>query len=199
MNLPYTLILGSQSPRRSELLSKAGFSYEKRVIETDESYPPDLPIEQVAEHIALAKAAAHNATLQPEEVVLTADTIVAFQGRVYGKPTDKAAAISTLSALSGLTHTVYSGVCLRSKKKQVSFSVQTIVKFATLTAEEIEHYVEKFEPYDKAGSYGVQDWIGFARVEFIQGSYTNILGLPLSQTYDALLAFEKRKQHHSSL
>ena len=189
INIYYSLVLGSQSPRRSELLTKAGFSYEKRVIETDESYPPHLPKNQIAEHIAIAKAAAHLPTLKENEVILTADTIVVHNATVYGKPKDATEAVQVIKILSNTTHLVYTGVCIQSLNKQVTFSEKSEVDFGIITDLEIKNYVAEFKPMDKAGAYGIQDWIGFARIAAIRGSYTNILGLPLAQTYDALLKF----------
>jgi len=189
INLPYKLILGSQSPRRSELLTKAGFTYEKRVIETDESYPPHLPKNQIAEHITIAKAAAHLPTLKENEVILTADTIVVHNKTVYGKPQTPTEAENVIKILSNTTHIVYTAVCIQSKEKQVVFTEKSEVDFGVITDSEIHNYVSEFKPMDKAGAYGIQDWIGFARIAAIRGSYTNILGLPLAQTYDALLKF----------
>ncbi len=188
--LPYKLILGSQSPRRSELLTKAGLSYEKRVIETDESYPQALAIDMIAEHIAEAKAAAHVGNIGQDELILTADTIVVLDGKVYGKPTSVQEAVETIYLLAEKIHLVYTGVCLLSHNNKLSFSELSEVKFGSISKMEAEAYVEKFHPMDKAGSYGIQDWIGFTRIEWIRGSYTNILGLPLAQVYDALKTFK---------
>lgn len=188
--LSYKLILGSQSPRRSELLTKAGVSYEKRVIETDESYPDTLEVSQIAEHIAIAKAEAHKLSLSDEELVLAADTIVVLDGKVYGKPKDAQEAVDTICLLSDKVHLVYTGVCMMSRAKQSSFSELSEVKFGPISRAEAETYVEQFQPMDKAGAYGIQDWIGFTRIEWIKGSYTNILGLPLAQVYDALKGFK---------
>jgi len=183
----YKLILGSQSPRRKELLEKAGLVFEQRVIETDESYPEDLEIDKIAEHIAIQKAKAHSATRKNDEMLLTADTIVVMNDRVYGKPKSPQEAIETILLLQNKVHLVYSGVCLMTTNSMKSFTELSKVKFGVISREEAESYVDKFSPLDKAGSYGIQDWIGFTRIEWIQGSYTNILGLPLSQVYDALL------------
>ena len=183
----YKLILGSKSPRRSQLLDHAGFSYEKRVIETDENYPSDLPIPDVAEYIARAKAAAHKGKLASDELLLTADTIVVYENKVYGKPRSEQEAIDTILLMENRVHLVYSGVCLMTNENLSSFTELSEVKFGHITENEAKTYVEKFKPLDKAGSYGIQDWIGFVRIEWIKGSYTNILGLPLSQTYDRLV------------
>jgi len=185
----YKLILGSNSPRRSELLTKAGFDYEKRVIETDESYPPKLALDQIAEYIAIAKAEAHKGSLEDDELLLTADTIVVCDGKVYGKPKSEKEAIETILLLQNKVHLVYSGVCLMNKEGVKSFTELSEVKFGIISDEEAKKYVADFKPLDKAGSYGIQDWIGFARIEWIKGSYTNILGLPLAQTYDLLMTY----------
>ena len=124
-----------------------------------------------------------------DEFVLTADTIVVFEDKVYGKPTHTVDAVTTIMTLANNAHLVYTGVCIMSNAKQESFTVKSEVKFGRITQEEAEHYVKKFSPLDKAGAYGIQDWIGTARVEWINGSYTNILGLPMAQTYDALKKF----------
>lgn len=186
----YKLILGSKSPRRSELLTKAGISYEQRVIETDESYPDSLAIEKVAEHIAIQKAEAHNGSLSKDELLITADTIVVYNEEVYGKPKDAEDAKETIMQLQNKVHLVYSGVCLMTNESLDSFTEMSEVKFGMITQAEAENYVEQFKPFDKAGSYGIQDWIGFTRIEWIKGSYTNILGLPLSQTYDKLMKYK---------
>ncbi len=183
------LILGSKSPRRSELLKVSKIDFEIRAIETDESYPSNLALDAVAEHIAIHKAKAHEGHLAQDEYVLTADTIVVFDNKVYGKPTDAADACKTILALSNDIHHVYTAVCIMSNDKMESFTVKSEVKFGLITEEEAIRYVEEFNPLDKAGAYGIQDWIGFARVEWIKGSYTNILGLPMAQTYDALKSF----------
>jgi len=185
----YKLILGSKSPRRSQLLDHAGVSYEKRVIETDENYPADLPIHKVAEYIARAKAAVHSGQLASNELLLTADTIVVYDDKVYGKPKTEQEAVDTILLLENKVHLVYSGVCLMTNENLDSFTELSEVKFGRITEKEAKTYVENFRPLDKAGSYGIQDWIGFVRIEWIKGSYTNILGLPLSQTYDRLVHF----------
>ncbi len=185
----YKLILGSGSPRRSELLTKAGFEFEKRAIDIDESFPTDLPIPKIAEHIAINKSNAHRELLKEDELVITADTIVVYDGQVYGKPIDQKEAIETILRLSDKVHDVYSGVSFLSLAKEHFFTEKSEVKFGLVTQEEAERYVKDASPLDKAGSYGIQDWIGFTRIEWIKGSYTNILGLPLAQTYDAIKNF----------
>jgi len=182
----YKLILGSKSPRRVELLQKAGLAFEQRVIETDESFPDDLPIPQVAAFISGQKAAAHKSSIAGGELVLTADTIVVFDDQVYGKPKTVTEAVETIMKLQGKVHLVYSGVTLLTSDSEHSFSEMSEVKFGPISLEEAEAYVSSAQPLDKAGSYGIQDWIGFTRIEWIKGSYTNILGLPMAQVWDAL-------------
>lgn len=183
------LVLGSKSPRRSELLGQLGFEFECFTVEVDESYPADLDLKVVAEYIAKKKSMEIFDLLQRDVILLTADCIVVLENTVYGKPKDKSDAIETLKALSAKTHTVFSGVCIRSRDKEVSFTVASEVTFGKLTDEEIEYYLEKDKPYDKAGSYGIQDWIGLGKVEKINGSYSNIVGLPTREVYEALYQF----------
>ena len=186
----YKLILASASPRRKELLKGLDVDYEVRLIDNiDESYPPHLQKEDIPLAIAQNKAAAYLPTLAADELLLTADTIVWLDGDVIEKPKDKADAISMLGRLSGRRHQVITGVCLCTKEKQRTFSVVTDVVFAKLTAEEIAYYVDKYKPYDKAGSYGIQEWIGYVGVESIEGSYFNVMGLPIQRLYQELKQF----------
>ncbi len=189
LQLAYNLVLGSKSPRRVELLQKSGLDFEQRVIDTDESYPKDLSVDTIAQHIAEAKAAAHKTTLTNQELLITADTIVVHNNVVYGKPKTEEDALQTLTKLSGTKHLVYTGVCLMTTKSLSAFSVKSEVHFATLSEKEIKWYINEFEPYDKAGAYGIQDWIGNVKINSIVGSYTNILGLPMGQLYTALEGF----------
>ena len=189
LSLNYKLVLGSKSPRRVELLQKCGLNFEQRVIETDESYPSNLEVSAIAQYIAEAKAAAHSSTIQENELVLTADTIVVHNGLVYGKPASEQEAFETLRILSGSQHQVYTGVCFYTIDKFHAFSEMSEVNFSELTANEILWYIKEFQPFDKAGSYGIQDWIGNVKINSIVGSYTNILGLPLGQVYTALEKF----------
>jgi len=187
MNLnPYNLILGSKSPRRAFLLDQAGITYTKHVIETDESYPEGLPVVEIAEHISNNKVLAFVGKVNMSDIVLCADTIVVYGGQVYGKPKDKEDALNTILKLSNNIHQVYTGVSIMKDNSTYSFSEMSKVKFGKISKDEAIEYIENFSPYDKAGSYGIQDWIGFARIDWIEGSYSNILGLPLSQTYDKL-------------
>jgi len=179
------IVLGSQSPRRSMLLSQIVEDYEIRIIETNESYPDDLAIPKVAAHISEAKAAAHMPSVT-NEIILTADTIVAYKNKIYGKPKDEADALDIILMLANEVHTVYTAVTILQNNERDTFTTKTDVKFAPISKEEASYYVQKDKPMDKAGSYGIQDWIGMAKVEWIAGSYTNILGLPVAQLYERL-------------
>lgn len=183
----YRLVLASNSPRRRELLSGLGLTFTTRVIPgIDESYPEGLNGSSIAVHIASAKAEAYRDTLAEDELLITADTIVYVDDQVFGKPADRASAVAMLQALSGRTHRVITGVTILTRKIHRTFSVTTEVTFASLTNEEISYYVDQYRPYDKAGSYGIQEWIGFVGVTGIQGSYFNVMGLPVQRLYQEL-------------
>lgn len=183
----YNIILASQSPRRKELLAGLGLTFQVRVLpDIDESYPTNLIGEEIASYIAKAKAKAYLTTLQPNELVITADTIVCQEGEVLGKPINAEEAKKMLRTLSGQTHQVLTGVCIVSTSFQKEFVSSTDVTFSTLTEEEIEYYVSNYKPMDKAGSYGIQEWIGFIGVEKIEGSYFNVMGLPVQRLYSEL-------------
>lgn len=183
----YRLILASGSPRRRELLTGLGLDYEIKLLpDVDEIYPDALQGEDIPLYIAREKADAYKSLMQPDELIITADTIVWMDGNVLGKPTDEAHAIEMLRTLSGHTHQVITGVCLTTTTFQRSFSVTTEVTFAPLTDEEIDYYVTRYYPLDKAGAYGIQEWIGFVGVEAIKGSYFNVMGLPVQRLYREL-------------
>lgn len=183
----YRIILASNSPRRKELLSGLGVEYEIRTLpDVDESYPDALQGGDIPLYIAREKAAAYRELLKPDELMITADTIVWLDGRVLGKPRDREDALQMLRDMSGRTHEVFTGVCLTTTVWQRSFTSQTEVRFAALTEDEIEWYVDKYQPMDKAGAYGVQEWIGYVGVEYIAGSYFNIMGLPVQRLYREL-------------
>ncbi len=185
----YKVILASNSPRRKELLSGLGIDYEVRTLpDVDESYPESLQGADIPLYISQEKADAYRALLQPGELMITADTIVWLDGRVLGKPKDREDALQMLRDMSGRTHEVFTGVCITTTDWQRSFAAQTEVRFAQLTEEEITYYVDRYQPMDKAGSYGVQEWIGFIGVENISGSYFNIMGLPVQRLYRELKA-----------
>lgn len=183
----YKIILASNSPRRRELLSGLGVDYEVKIVPgIDETYPESLNGEEIPVYIAQEKANAYRTSLQPDELVITADTIVYVDGMVLGKPEDEADACRMLRMLSGRTHQVITGVCLTTVDFQKSFASVTEVTFDTLSDEEIGYYVEKYRPMDKAGSYGVQEWIGFVGVTGLKGSYYNVMGLPVQRLYKEL-------------
>lgn len=183
----YKIILASNSPRRRELLSGLGVDYEVKIVPgIDETYPESLNGEEIPVYIAQEKANAYRASLQPDELVITADTIVYVDGMVLGKPVDEADACRMLRMLSGRTHQVITGVCLTTVDFQKSFASVTEVTFDTLSDEEIGYYVEIYRPMDKAGSYGVQEWIGFVGVTGLKGSYYNVMGLPVQRLYKEL-------------
>lgn len=187
------LILASNSPRRRELLGGLGYPYEVRVIEDiDESYPETLSGSEVAAYISRAKAEAYRTTMADDEVVITADTIVCLDDKVLGKPADEAEAMAMLRNLSGRVHQVYTGVTIMSLERESSFVSRTDVTFASLTEEEILHYVTHFRPMDKAGAYGIQEWIGYVGVERIEGSYFNVMGLPVQRLYSELKKYLKK-------
>ena len=186
----YEILLASNSPRRRELL--AGIDIEYRVTalpEVDESYPATLSGEEIPLYISQEKAAAYRSQMKENTLLITADTIVWLDGRVYGKPHDLDDAKAMLRALSGKTHTVITGVTLTSMQKQVSFAVSTEVDFAPLADDEIDYYVDRYRPLDKAGAYGVQEWIGYIGVTGLHGSYYNVMGLPIQRLYTELKKF----------
>lgn len=186
----YQILLASLSPRRRELLAGLGLAFRSVAIpDVDESYPDTLQGEDIPMHIARNKANAYQPLMQADTLLITADTVVLLNGKVYGKPADEAEAKQMLSELSEKTHQVITGVCLRTLQKEVCFAVTTDVRFATLSACEIEYYVSHYRPLDKAGSYGVQEWIGYIGVEHISGSYYNVMGLPVQRLYRELMAF----------
>lgn len=184
----YKVILASGSPRRRELMAGLGVNYEVRILpDVDESYPDTLQGEEIPLYIAKEKADAYIPMMQPDELIITADTIVWLDGKVLGKPRDREDALQMLRTMSGRIHKVFTGVCITTTDWQRSFTAQTEVRFATLSEDEIIYYVDNFKPMDKAGAYGVQEWIGFIGVENISGSYYNIMGLPVQKLYRELL------------
>lgn len=186
----YQIVLASSSPRRKELLQRLGIPFKVRnLLGLDESYPDDLAPEKIAELISRKKAEGYRKTLLDDELIITADTIVCMGNKVYGKPRDVEQAKKMLRELSGHSHKVYSGVTVFTKEKMVSFTVESRVTFAVLDAEEIDHYVENYLPLDKAGAYGIQDWIGVVAIESIEGSYFNVVGLPMQRLYNILKKF----------
>ncbi|MEI6266256.1 MAG: Maf family nucleotide pyrophosphatase [Sphingobacteriia bacterium] len=190
------IILASQSPRRKLLLEWAEIPFKIVVKATDESFPDDLEVEKVPIHIAMNKAKAviefleklHNS--EPETIVLAADTIVVLDNQVINKPADRAEAVSILSRLSGQNHRVITGVVLKNAFKEHSFSITTHVQFHPLTTEQIEFYVDQYKPYDKAGAYAIQEWIGVVGIATINGDFYNVMGLPVSSVVQALTLFD---------
>ena len=183
----YKVVLASNSPRRKELLSGLGIDYEVKTLpDIDESFPEGLTEVETATYIARAKADVYRNIMQSDELIITADTIVWLDGEVMGKPVDDEDARRMLRALSGKTHQVITGVCLMTIDSQKAFATVTDVTFCHLSEEEIDYYVERYRPMDKAGSYGIQEWIGFVGVESISGSYFNVMGLPIQRLYTEL-------------
>lgn len=179
------IILASNSPRRKELLGGLGVDFEVKVLKgVDESYPESLLATDVAEYIAAEKAAAY--TVKDDELLITADTVVIVGRDILGKPADAADACGMLRELSGKTHQVVTGVCLTTSKEQRRFSVTTDVTFKQLSDAEINYYVDKYKPYDKAGAYGIQEWIGYIGVTALSGSYYNVMGFPVQRVYEEL-------------
>lgn len=188
----YHLILASKSPRRNELLSGLGLVYTVKTLpDGDESYPSDLRGAAIARFIAQQKASDFRRNMSPDDLIITADTIVCQGEEVFGKPIDREDALRMLNALSGKSHFVYTGVCLTSLEHQSTFTAETEVFFSELTQAETIYYVDHCKPFDKAGAYGVQEWIGFVGVERIVGSYFNVMGLPIHQLYTELKRFPK--------
>lgn len=186
----YEILLASNSPRRRELLAGLGVKYRVTSLpDVDESYPLSLQGEEIPLYISQLKADAYRLQMNPNTLLITADTIVWLDGKVYGKPHDEAEACEMLRALSGRTHTVITGVTLTSACRCKSFAVSTEVTFAALTDEEIGYYVSHYRPLDKAGAYGVQEWIGYIGVTGMNGSYYNVMGLPIQRLYTELKDF----------
>lgn len=183
----YKIVLCSNSPRRKELLKGLGLNFQTRIIDgIDESYDKSLPGEDIAKMISEKKAESYKATMSSDELIITADTIVYVDGEVLGKPQNKIDAARMLKMISGKCHDVITGVCLLTSNKRISFSIKTKVSFAQITDDEISFYIENYKPYDKAGAYGIQEWIGYIGVDSIQGSYFNVMGLPVQRLYSEL-------------
>ena len=190
MKTHYQLILASASPRRKELLAGLNIPFEVRLIDgIDETYPPELPTDEVPLYISQKKAAAYKANISPHNIVLTADTVVVCNEQILGKPIDEADARRMLQMLSGKTHRVITGVTLLVEGNSKSFSVATDVTFKPLSAAEIDYYIRTFKPFDKAGAYGIQEWIGYIGVTAINGSYFNVMGLPVQRIYEELRTY----------
>ena len=182
----YKIILASQSPRRIELLGGLNIKFEVMVLDVNEDFPAQMVGVDIPMYLAEKKANAYKHIMDEHTMIITADTIVWHEGKVLGKPVDETDARRMLRALSGKTHQVITGVCISTLQRRKVFHVISDVRFARLTEAEIEYYHHNFKPYDKAGSYGVQEWIGFVGVEHINGSYFNVMGLPVQRLYNEL-------------
>ena len=185
----YTLLLASKSPRRHYLLKELGLDFEVRTKEVDESFPEQLKAAEIPLYLCEKKADAFDEELTDNTIVITADTIVWLDGHVLNKPQNFNDAVRMLQLLSGKMHEVYTGVCLKSKHKTTSFVALTKVYFKELSLEEIEFYIRNYNPYDKAGAYGAQEWIGYIAIYRIEGTYFNVMGLPVRELYEELLKF----------
>lgn len=186
----YNIILASKSPRRHHLLKELGLKFSIHSnSNTNETYPDDLIKEEIVIYLAKQKANHFVKKLSKNDILITADTIVILKNKVLNKPKDKSDAFAMLKSMSGNKHVVYTGVCIKSLGKTATFYAKTDVYFKELTNEEIDYYIEKFKPYDKAGAYGIQEWIGYIAIERIDGSYFNVMGLPVQKLYDELSNF----------
>ena len=185
----YSIILGSQSPRRKELFSGLNLPFRVEVREIDENFPVDMQAFEVPEYLAIQKAIPFKNDFRKDDLLITSDTIVLIDNQILGKPFDYNHAFEMLQLLSGRKHMVITGVCITTFDKQITFSDRTDVFFKSLSADEIDYYLTHYQPYDKAGSYGVQEWIGYVTIEKIEGSYFNVMGLPIQRLYEELLKF----------
>lgn len=180
------IILASQSPRRKQLLEWAEVPFDIVVKETDESYPGTLPVPDIPVHIARNKALAVQSSVAADAIILAADTVVVLHDRIIGKPKDRQEAIDILAALSGQLHQVITGVVILHNKEEIAFADITDVQFHPLTIEQIGFYVDKYQPYDKAGAYAIQEWIGVVGIQGVKGDFYNVMGLPVSRVVQAL-------------
>lgn len=186
----YHIILASKSPRRQELLRGMGVDFEILTKETPENYPSDLPLDEVPKYLSLQKSLAFDDNELPADYLLiTSDTVVICEGEILGKPKDREDASRMLELLSGKTHHVVTGVTVRSAEKTTSFAVRSNVTFAELERDEIDYYIEHCKPYDKAGAYGIQEWIGYVGISGLEGSFYNVMGLPTRKLYQCLKSF----------
>ena len=186
----YHIILASKSPRRQELLRGMGVDFEILTKETDESFPSEMPLDEVPKYLSLQKSLAFTVDELPADFLLiTSDTVVICEGEILGKPKDREDAVRMLRMLSGKTHRVVTGVTVRSAKKCESFAVGSNVTFAQLDTDEIDYYIEHCRPFDKAGAYGIQEWIGYVGISGLEGSFYNVMGLPTRKLYQCLKTF----------
>lgn len=187
----YRVILASRSPRRQQLLKELGVKFDTVIRDFEETFPEGLTGEEIARFVAHSKAVSFRDEIADNEIVITADTIVWCNNQVLGKPVDKQDAFRILKEISGNTHEVITGVSIFSKKKEVTFSDSTKVTFEVLSDDDINYYIDKYKPYDKAGAYGIQEWIGIVACSKIEGSYFNVVGLPVQRLYFELKNFLK--------
>lgn len=186
----YNLILASASPRRRQLLADCGIQFTlAEKFECDETFPATMPCCEVAQHISALKSNAYPNPLSEKEILLTADTVVIAENKILGKPANRAEAVEMLTLLSGRKHTVITGVTIRTATHTHSFSVESSVYFRALTSEEMDYYIDTYKPFDKAGAYGIQEWIGYVAIEGIEGSFFNVMGLPIQRLYVELDLF----------
>ena len=186
----YHIILASKSPRRQELLRGMGVEFEILTKETDERFSPEMPLDEVPKYLSMQKSLAFtDKELPADYLLITSDTVVICEGEILGKPKDREDAARMLQLLSGKTHHVVTGVTMRSAQKTESFAVRSNVTFATLDDEEIDYYIEHCKPYDKAGAYGIQEWIGYVGISGLEGSFYNVMGLPTRRLYQCLKGF----------
>ena len=184
------IILGSRSPRRRELLADCDITFEVAdSYEVEEIFPADLPAAEVAEYLSRLKADGYPLPLAENDILITADTVVINNGEILGKPADRDHAIRMIASLGGKTHTVVTGVTIRTAERSVSFSSSSEVRFRALDTDEIEYYIDTYHPFDKAGAYGIQEWIGCTAIESISGSFYNVMGLPVAALYKQLKQF----------
>lgn len=186
----YNLILASASPRRRQLLADCGIQFTlAEKFECDETFPATMPCCEVAQHISALKSNAYPNPLSEKDILLTADTVVIAENKILGKPANRAEAVEMLTLLSGRKHTVITGVTIRTATHTHSFSVESSVYFRALTSEEMDYYIDTYKPFDKAGAYGIQEWIGYVAIEGIEGSFFNVMGLPVQRLYIELDLF----------
>jgi septum formation protein len=185
----HKIILASGSPRRQQFLKELDIDFEIRLKEIEEIYPDQLQAEEITDFLAKLKASAFENDLQDNEVLITSDTIVWLENKALGKPIDASHAAKMLTEMSGKTHKVITSVCIKTSQKELVFHDETLVTFAKLTLKEIEYYLNNYQPFDKAGSYGIQEWIGLVAIEKIEGSYANVVGLPTHKLYKELMKF----------
>ena len=184
------IILASQSPRRHNLLKGIGLDFDIITsLETDESFSDSMNVDEVPVYLAKKKAKTYENFIDEKTILITADTIVSLNGKILNKPKDRSDAENMLKLLSGNSHVVITGVCIKSKQKEICFNAHTTVYFNDLTKDEIDFYIEKYKPFDKAGAYGIQEWIGYIAIKKIEGSYFNVMGLPIQKLYEELSKF----------